>query len=124
MSAEGAIDVISHAAPTDCTQVPIFENSVAIHSARKNGRRNGASAELDGRCTDASGLMALLNGAAGRGRKPRRRQAAPIGAFGARRASGTAKLENRGRAFRALRGESKVWHHRLSTRMGLSWRQT
>ena len=35
-------DVISHAAPTFCIQVPRLEASAAIHSARKTSRRSGA----------------------------------------------------------------------------------
>ena len=38
-------EVISHAAPTFCIQVPRLEASAAIHSARNTRRRSGAHAE-------------------------------------------------------------------------------
>jgi hypothetical protein len=34
---EEASDVINHAAPTFCIQVPTFDTTVAIHNARKMG---------------------------------------------------------------------------------------
>jgi hypothetical protein len=41
ISGEGASVVISHAAPTSCIQVAIFEAMAAIQSARKSGLLNG-----------------------------------------------------------------------------------
>jgi hypothetical protein len=37
ISGEGANEVISHAAPTSCIQVAIFETMAAIHNERKSG---------------------------------------------------------------------------------------
>jgi hypothetical protein len=34
---EGVSEVINHAPPTLCIQVPMFETTAAIHSARKTG---------------------------------------------------------------------------------------
>ena len=42
MSGEAERSVISHAAPTFCIQVPMFEVSEAIHSHRNIARRKGA----------------------------------------------------------------------------------
>jgi hypothetical protein len=39
---EGANEVISHAAPTSCIHVAIFETMAAIHNERKSGLRNGS----------------------------------------------------------------------------------
>src|SRR5712692_11547698 len=41
----GASEVINHAAPTFCIQVPIFEATDAIHRERKSGSRNGLHAD-------------------------------------------------------------------------------
>ncbi len=46
ISADGAMVVIAQAAPTDCTQVPMLENSDASQIARKMGTRNGARVEI------------------------------------------------------------------------------
>jgi hypothetical protein len=40
----GARDVISHAAPTFCIQVPMFDATDASQSARNNGCRSGLQA--------------------------------------------------------------------------------
>ena len=47
MTEDGVSDVISHAAPTFCIQVPMFETIVASQRARKTGWRNGLQAEAD-----------------------------------------------------------------------------
>jgi hypothetical protein len=41
ISGEGANVVISHAAPTSCLQVAIFDAMAAIQSERKSDRLNG-----------------------------------------------------------------------------------
>jgi hypothetical protein len=45
MSADWEMDVISHAAPTDCMFHPKFETMFADHTARNIGMRKGDSAE-------------------------------------------------------------------------------
>jgi hypothetical protein len=42
----GASEVINHAAPTFCIQVPMLEATDAIQRARNNGCRSGLQAEL------------------------------------------------------------------------------
>ena len=44
MSAEGASEVISHAAPTPWMRVPKLDRRLAIHIARKMRDRKGAKA--------------------------------------------------------------------------------
>src|SRR5689334_1158073 len=45
MSAEGAIEVISHEAPTPWIRLPKFEKRLAVQMARKIRCRNGARVE-------------------------------------------------------------------------------
>jgi hypothetical protein len=47
ISADFDSEVISHAAPTFCIQVPRFEASAAIQSAKNTRRRSGAHADRD-----------------------------------------------------------------------------
>jgi hypothetical protein len=47
---DGESDVISQPAPTSCIQVPMFDATLAIHSARNSGWRSGTHTdELGGR---------------------------------------------------------------------------
>src|SRR3954469_9522832 len=47
ISADGAIDAMSHAAPTDWISPPKFDARLEIHTARKSRWRMGASEERD-----------------------------------------------------------------------------
>jgi hypothetical protein len=53
---EGDSDVINHEAPTFCIQVPRFETSVAVHSARNTPWRSGPNPNLAGLCPGAGWL--------------------------------------------------------------------
>src|SRR4249919_3958260 len=50
---EGVREVISHAAPTFCIHVPIFDVSDAIQRARNTGSRSGSHAETPGRAAES-----------------------------------------------------------------------
>src|SRR6266404_9291748 len=43
---EGVSDVISHASPTSCIHVPMYEATEAIHKARKSDTRSGSQADV------------------------------------------------------------------------------
>src|SRR6202023_3237087 len=57
MSGDGAIRVISQAAPTDCTHCPKLADSVPIHTARNMPKRKGDSAV--GARRDDLGVVAM-----------------------------------------------------------------
>jgi len=50
MKGDVVSEVISHPAPASCIQVPMFEATDAIQSARKSGRRNGLQADALALC--------------------------------------------------------------------------
>src|SRR5207244_7525981 len=56
---EDVSDVMSHAAPTFCIQVPIFDRTLASQSARKNGCWSGLQAELSSGGSSAGGDITL-----------------------------------------------------------------
>ena len=60
MSADCAIEIIIHDAPTDWISPPRLETVLAAHTARNTGKRNGDSAETGGGTGCASGELGSL----------------------------------------------------------------
>lgn len=58
MVGEAVSEVINHAAPTLCIQVPTFEMTVAIHSMRNSECRSGLQAEAAAGCSAVCGIGA------------------------------------------------------------------
>jgi hypothetical protein len=61
---EAVSEVISHTAATSCIQVPMFEVSDAIQSARKRGLRSGSQADalLNGFWSDIAFCISFTDG--------------------------------------------------------------
>jgi len=53
---DGVSEVINHAAPTSCIQVPTFDATAATHSARKTGWYSGLQAEAVRPLVSAPGI--------------------------------------------------------------------
>ena len=70
ISGEGASSVISQAAAASCIHVPMLETTSEVHSARNNGRRNGAQAAFGAAVTAWVSRSLTLNLNPLRARRP------------------------------------------------------
>jgi hypothetical protein len=61
MSADCAIDVIIHAAPTDWINAPRFEIALAIQIPRNMGIRSGDSASAGKESLDTAGAVRVMS---------------------------------------------------------------
>ena len=112
MSAERAIEVIIHAAPTDWIMPPKLETVLAIHTERKTGDCIGASADARG-AAPAGGELEDKAGPRGHKRAGTRRIARYVDGRGASRYSSPDQFRTssswRGAESTRLRGTRKCW---------------
>jgi hypothetical protein len=62
MPADCAMEVIIHAAPTDCISPPRLETVLAAQTARNTGNRSGDSADKDCDAFSESGSVRVIRG--------------------------------------------------------------